>query len=193
MLGQARPNFLTAAFCLFDSLTVSKPLSLCRLLSPSAHSAGAALIHKQHTHSHALSHDYTNAETGLQPRLAHAHKTHSLTHSGIIVVVKLERKRERERKKGREKQHEWDRQGEGEGGKKRVIAPTEVFYPQAVFKRCHVRDPVIRTNHCFFLLWQGQCKNVKLQWLLFRLKTWTLETRRIFFLLQLCSVTFFIV
>lgn len=41
----------------------------------------AALIHKQNTHSHALSHDYTNAQTGLQPWLAHAHKTHSLTHS----------------------------------------------------------------------------------------------------------------
>lgn len=49
-------------FCLFDSLTVSLVL-LCRLLCPSAPSV------PQHssTHSHALSHDYTNAQTGLSP------------------------------------------------------------------------------------------------------------------------------
>lgn len=93
----------------------------------------AALIHEQHTHSHALSHDCANAQTGLWPRLAHAH---SVTHSGIIGVVKPEKKSERdmETESGTET-------GETEGGKGTVIAQTEAFYPRAVFKCCHVRDP----------------------------------------------------
>lgn len=108
------------------------PLALQTSASLSTLTA-AALIHEQHTHSHALSHDYTNAQTGLWPRLAHAH---SVTHSGIIVVVKPEKKSERDIKT-----ESGTETGETEGGKGTVIAQTEAFYPQAVFKCCYVRDP----------------------------------------------------
>lgn len=117
----------------------------------------AALIHEQHTHSHALSHDYTNAQTGLWPQLAHAH---SVTHSGIIVVVKPEKKSERDIKT-----ESGTETGETEGGKGTVIAQTEAFYPQAVFKCCHVRDPqfppvdVVATNF-FYMYFSTNKSNI---------------------------------
>lgn len=122
-------KLLTVGYCLFDSLTGSKPLSLCRLLSPSAHS----LLQHSST-SNTLIHTLFRMTTQMhkrdfQPWLAHAHKTRSLTHSGIIVVVKLERRSERDEERGR-----GTSTGEAEGGERRAIAPAEELYPQAVFK-----------------------------------------------------------
>lgn len=50
------------------------------------------------------------------------------------MVVKPEKKSERDIKR---------ESGAAEGGERTVIAQTEAFHPQAVFKRCRVRDPVI--------------------------------------------------
>ncbi len=116
--------------CLIAWLEVS-PLSLCRLLSPSAHwllrhsSTSNTLIHTRFRMTTQMH------KQDFQPWLAHAHKTRSLTHSGIIVVVKLERRSERDEERGRGT----STGGGAEGGKRGAIAPAKVFYPQAVFKR----------------------------------------------------------
>lgn len=65
--GRTAPELLPSVTFFFgpvDSLTVRPPLALQTSVSLSALSA-AALIRRQRAHSHALSHDYTNAQTGL--------------------------------------------------------------------------------------------------------------------------------
>lgn len=141
--GRRGQTSATAAPCLCGSLSVSQPISLCRLLSPTAHS-----LPQHSSTSNALSHTRLRMTTQMHRQdlsldwLTHTKHTRLLTHSGIIVVVKLERKRAR---RGRRKSN-WD--GEAEGGKRRAIAPTEVFYPRAVIKHCHVHYPVMRISHC---------------------------------------------
>lgn len=66
--GRTQPELLPSVPFFFlgpvHSLTVRSPLALQTSVSLSALSA-AALICRQRAHSHALSHDYTNAQTGL--------------------------------------------------------------------------------------------------------------------------------